>query len=372
MKITWSEPCIGERDFYALKSCFATRWISQGAQVQEFEGRIAAAAGREYCVAVNSGTSALICLLIALGTGPEAEVIIPAMSFIALPHAVHFAGALPVLADIDETTGVITSATVRPCLTERTKAVIAIDYSGHMNDFDELYALCRERHVPFVVDAASSFLATRNGARAGSLGEAAIFSFHSAKPITTGEGGAIVTNDRALCQALREIRNYGEEDGRKYVYHRLGANFRMTDLAAALGIAQMVNCVAILERRRYVVQRYLASRVLREHAYLCFTDPRYVPNGFSFTVLVQQRDALRQSLAEAGIETRSMWAPCVDEQPIYATLPLRRAAAGRGARSFSRACLSLPVHCSLDDRAIDFVIATCEKQVSEYETSTPA
>jgi perosamine synthetase len=367
INIVWSEPYIGENDFKALKSCFETKWISQGIKVREFEQKVALCAGREYCVAVNSGTSALICSLIALGVGPESEVIIPAMSFIAVPHAIHLVGAIPVLADIDKKTGIITSKTVRPCITERTKAIIGIDYSGHTNDFNDLYGLCRQKNIVFIVDAASSFLATSNGAPAGSIGDVAIFSFHSAKPITTGEGGAIVTNNPEVYDALKEIRNHGEIDGKKYIYHRLGCNFRMTDIAAALGISQIENSDFIIKKRGYVIKKYLESQILREHAYICFTDPAYVSNGFSFTVLINNRDTIQQSLHEAGIETRSMWPLCVHEQPVYKNLKLKITGNCIDARSFSRSCLSLPVHCSLDDDDIEFIKDKLEKQITQHE-----
>ncbi|UCE07198.1 MAG: DegT/DnrJ/EryC1/StrS family aminotransferase [bacterium] len=364
IKITWSEPYIGENDFYALKSCFEAKWISQGKKVTEFEKRVALCADREFCVAVNSGSSALICSLIALGIGPDSEVIIPAMSFIALPHAIHLVGAIPVLADIDKKTGIITSETVRPCITEKTKAIIGIDYSGHTNDYNDLYDLCRQMEIAFIADAASSFLATNNGVPAGSIGDVAVFSFHSAKPITTGEGGAIVTNNKEMYRAMQEIRNHGEIDGKKYVYHRLGSNFRMTDVAAALGVSQIENSDFIIRKRGYVIKKYLESQILKEHAYIYFTDPKYVSNGFSFTVLINNRDNIQQSLYQSGIETRSMWPLCVHEQPIYKKLKLKMAADYIGARSFSRTCLSLPVHCSLDDDAIDFIKDKIEKQIS--------
>lgn len=367
LKIAWSEPYIRENDFYALKSCFESKWISQGIKVREFEERVALCAGRKFCVAVNSGTSALICSLIALGVGLDSEVIIPAMSFIALPHAIHLVGAISVLADIDKKTGIITSETVRPCITEKTKAVIGIDYSGHTNDFSDLHDLCRQKEISFIADAASSFLATNNGVPAGSIGDAAIFSFHSAKPITTGEGGAIVTNNQEMYHAMQEIRNHGEIDGNKYVYHRLGCNFRMTDIAAALGISQIENSDFIVKKRRYVINKYLESQILRKHAYICFTDPAYVSNGFSFTVLINNRDTIQQSLHESGIETRSMWPLCVHEQPIYKKLKVKITGDYIGARSFSRTCLSLPVHCSLDDDAIKFIKEKFEEQIAQHE-----
>lgn len=366
-QIAWSEPYIGEKDFLALRSCFETKWISQGHKVAEFEKKVACCAGRKFCVAVNSGTSALLCSLIVLGVGPGSEVIIPAMSFIALPHAIRLVGATPVLADIHQNTGIITSETVSPCITDKTHAVIGIDYSGHANDYSDLCHLCKYKNIAFITDAASSFLATNNGVPAGSLGDVAIFSFHSAKPITTGEGGAIVTNDEGLYRAMREIRNHGEIDGQKYVYRRLGCNFRMTDMAAALGISQIDRCDVIIGKRRYVMRRYLESQILREHAYTCFTDPAYAPNGFSFTIFTDNRDTIQQSLFESGIETRSMWPLCVHEQPIYRRLPLRMATDCPGARAFSRTCLSLPVHCSLDNGAIEFIKERTEEQITQHE-----
>ena len=361
IRIPWAEPDLCEHDFRLLQDCLRTKWISQGPKVRTLEGLIASLSGRRYCVAVNSGTSALVAALMSLGVSRTSEVVIPAVSFIALPHAITMLGGIPVLADVDETSGVITPETVAPCVSRDTKAVVCIDYGGFAQDWEALHAECREVGVPLVVDAASSFLAHSNGRPAGASGDLAVFSFHAAKPITTGEGGAVVTDDEELASRLRLARNHGEIEGRKYFYQCLGGNFRMTDLAAALGISQVERRREILDRRLHVVDRYLDSAAMRAHAYSCHTDARLTSNGLTFTVILREsRDDFQRMLSDRGIETRSMWPVCVDEEPAYQGQAVKTPQPLERARRFSRTCLSLPVHCGIGGRELDHVISSFE------------
>lgn len=364
MRIAWAKPDLGDDDYRSLRSCFATNWISQGPQVRAFEERVASLAKRRHCVAVNSGTSALVAALLALGISPSADVVIPALSFIAVPHGITMLGAIPVLADVDRTTGMMTPETMAPCIGARTQAVIGIDYAGFAQDWSTVQAHCRTLGIPFIVDAASSFLATVAGSPAGSFGDLTVFSFHSAKTITTGEGGAIVTDDEELVSKLRQIRNHGELPGRKYIYDRLGGNFRMTDIAACLGLSQLTRMRQILEHRHRVIDAYLGNDKIRARAYCLHTDDNMVPNGFTFTVLLPQgRDALRRTLQVNGIETRIMWPVCVNEEPVYEQYPVKVVGNLDNAIQFSRSCLSLPVHCGLDKTGIQHTISTFEAHV---------
>lgn len=357
IRIRWAKSEIKPDDFFSLKDCFDSNWISQGKKVKEFERIIAIESNRKYCVAVNSGTSALVALLIALGVTSNSEVIIPAMSFIALPHAVTMLGALPVLADIDEVTGMIMPETVLPCISKKTSIVIGIDYTGFANDWRELTHLCEKSGCFLIVDAASSFLAGNNGGPAGSWGHAAIFSFHAAKSITTGEGGAIVTDDEDLAALLKRIRNYGEVDGRKYLYDHLGSNFRMTDIAASIGISQVKRKNQILNLRHQIINYYLENELLRDMAYIGYKSPNLISNGLTFTILHEARDKIKQSLWECGIETRIMWPYCVDQLPVYQLpqFPTRKVGELKNARRFSQRCLSLPLHSGIDKSQVDYI-----------------
>jgi len=358
IRIHWAQSDINQEDFHSVKECFDSNWITQGEKVNEFENLVAIHSNRKYCVAVNSGTSALVALLIALGISNTSEVIIPAMSFIALPHAITMLGALPVLADLDEATGMITPDTVQPCISKKTLAVISIDYSGFASDWKELTELCEKFGIFLIVDAASSFLASNKGEPAGSWGHAAIFSFHAAKPITTGEGGAIVTDDENLAALLKRIRNYGEVEGRKYLYDHLGSNFRMTDIAASIGISQIKRKNQILNQRHQIINYYLENKLSRDMAYIGYKSPNLISNGLTFTILHEARDKVRQSLLECGIETRIMWPYCVDQLPVYQPpqFPTRKIGELNNARRFTRRCLSLPVHSGVDKERVDYIL----------------
>jgi len=361
IKISWAQPDIYLEDFFALRESVESKWISQGPKVAEFESLIASVSQRKYCVALNSGTSALLAVLTALGASPGNEVIIPAMSFIAVPYAVSRCGALPVLADLDRRTGVIRSETVLPCISKRTIAVIAIEYSGFANDWTALSGLCQERGITLIIDAASSFLATCKSRPAGSFGEAAIFSFHAAKPFTTGEGGAVVTDNQEMATLLRRIRDYGQVPGEKYAYDVFGGNYRMTDLSASMGLSQLRRADQILERRRQVMKCYLEHEVLNSLALPGYKDDESRPNGFTFTLLYEHREQLRTGLQARGIETRVMWPLCVDQQPVYKDLSLRRVGETREARDFSSSTLSLPVHSGLGESEMEYILRSLDK-----------
>jgi len=367
IRIKWAQPSIDQDDYYSVKGCFDSNWLSQGEKVKEFENLVAIHSNRKYCAAVNSGSSALVALLIALGVSNTDEVIVPAMSFIAVPAAVSRLGAVPVLADIDYAAGMITAGTVSTCISEKTSAVIAIDYSGFANDWQELSELCQKASIPLIIDAASSFLAVNHGRIAGSWGHAAIFSFHSAKPITTAEGGAIVTDDDTLARRIGRIRNHGEVDDCKYYYDYLGSNFRMTDIAASIGISQMTKKDRILDQRRQVVEYYLENRLMREIAHPAYKSSDFISNGLTFTILHPARDKIKESLLEAGIDTRIMWPYCVHQQPLFRQYPVKKTGELNNALQFSQSCLSLPVHTGLDRKQVEYICEIVEKTISTFQ-----
>ena len=360
VRIHWSGPDLTDGDYLQLKACFDAKWISQGPVVEAFEKEVASLSGCQYCVAVSSGASALIVALASLDVSAGDEVIIPAMSFIAVPYAVTLLGATPALADIEPETGMLTTDSVKARFSGKTKAVVGIDYAGFTRDWSDIHTLCKARNVSLLVDAASSFLASIDAKPSGSWGDASIFSFHTAKTITTGEGGAVVTNSQPLAQNARAVRNYGEIEGKKYRYGCLGGNFRMTDVAASLGISQLRHRAEKLKHRREIIRHYLRSGVIRDHALKYHRSSQHMPSGFTFTILCQSRDAVARELQDRGIETRIMWPLCVDEQPVYQKHPVVCSLPIDEARMFSRRCLSLPVHAAIGPDDLDYVVSILE------------
>jgi perosamine synthetase len=312
-------PWLGAEEAAAAAEAVSSGWVAQGPRVAEFEKAFASAIGADYAVAVSSCTAALHLALIAAGIGPGDEVVVPSLSFIATANAVRYVGAVPVFADVDETTQNLTPATVEPCLTPRTRAVILVDQAGVPADLDAMQELCEPRGVTVVEDAACAVGSVYRGRPVGAGAGLATFSFHPRKLLTTGEGGMLVTPDSEVAARLRRLREHGMDvsaaarhASRQPViehYLEVGFNFRMTDLQAAVGLVQLGKLDRLIARRRLLAQRY--QQMLTSIPGLrTITDPAYGTTNYqSFWVLLPDdfpvsRDELLQQLAQADVSAR--------------------------------------------------------------------
>jgi perosamine synthetase len=234
-----SRPTIGSPEIEAAVSVLQSGLLASGERVRTFEQKFSAYCGVPHGVAVNSGTAALHAALLAGGIGPGDEVIVPTFSFFATASCVNMAGARPVFVDVDPLTFNLDPSLVEGSITPRTKAIIGVHLFGHPFDLKVLRELCAAHQLLLIEDAAQAHGATYQNKRVGSWGEMACFSFYATKNMTTGEGGMVTTNSFSYAEALRMIINHGQQE--KYCHTRLGYNYRMTDLAAALGLAQLKN-----------------------------------------------------------------------------------------------------------------------------------
>jgi dTDP-4-amino-4,6-dideoxygalactose transaminase len=347
-------PEIGEVEIQAVASVLRTGFLVQGPVVQAFEERMAAAVGTAHAVAVSSGTAALHLALLGLDVGPGDEVVVPGFTHPATANVVERTGARPVLVDIDLETFNVQPEAMRRAIGPRTKAIMPVHLFGVPAEMDRIVAGL-PRGVNVVEDAACALGSTYGGRKCGTLGRVACFSFHPRKVITTGEGGLLTTDDAALAERLRRLRNHGQvvENGRGR-FLEAGLNYRMTDFQAALGLAQMDRLPAILARRASVVRAYVAA--LGDVPGV--TTPR-VPAGAevgwqSFVVLLREgidRDAVQARLREDGIET-TLGTYALAAQPHYqahSPLPSSLAAQQRS--------LSLPLHPRLSDADVGRVAA---------------
>lgn len=289
-------PFLGEEEAEAAAEVVRSGWVAQGPRVAEFEAAFAGYTGAAHGVAVSSCTAALHLALHLLGVGAGDEVVVPSFSFIATANAVRYVGATPVFADVDPATGNITAQTVDAVLTPRTVAVLGVHQGGMPFDVEALSALCRRHVLALVQDCACAAGSTYRGRPVGAGGTLAAWSFHPRKLLTTGEGGMLTTDDGQRAARLRRLREHGmsvsaadrHASGRVTLeeYGEVGFNYRMTDVQAAIGLAQLAKLPDVVARRRELAQRY--HTLLREIDGLRWvTDPGYGTTNYqSFWVVL--------------------------------------------------------------------------------------
>ena len=265
--IPYSTQDISDADVRAVVKTLKSGWLTQGPAVERFEKALAKAAGTKYAVAVNSGTAALHAAYFAAGIKKGDEVIVPALTFAATGNAALYLGATPVFADIDSTTGNMSVADARKKITKKTKALVPVDYAGRPADLAAFKKLARKHKLVLISDAAQSLGATYKGKPAGSFADMSIYSFHPVKSITTGEGGAVVTDNPEYARLVRLFRSHGitkdvahlknKKEGGWYMEQQaLGYNYRMPDINAALGESQLKCLKSFIAKRRAAAKRY--------------------------------------------------------------------------------------------------------------------
>ena len=265
--IPYSTQDISEADVKAVGKALRSGWLTQGPAVERFEKALAKAAGTKYAVAVNSGTAALHAAYFAAGVAKGDEVVVPALTFAATGNAALYLGAKPVFADVDSKTGNMSINDARKKITKKTKAIVPVDYAGRPADLAAFKKLARTHKLVFISDAAQSLGATYKGKPAGSIADMSIYSFHPVKSITTGEGGAVVTDNPEYARLIKLFRSHGitkdaaylknKKEGGWYMEQQaLGFNYRMPDINAALGESQLKRLKSFIAKRRIAAKRY--------------------------------------------------------------------------------------------------------------------
>lgn len=364
---------ITDEDIEAVCAALLSSWLTTGPMVDRFEQELARKVGMEHGVAVCNGTAALHAAMYALGIGPGDEVIVPPMTFAATTNAILYQGGTPVFTDVETDTMLIDPTAVEARITSRTKAVVAVDYAGQSCDYDTLRVIV-ERHGLFLVaDACHSLGASYHGAPCGSQADLSVFSFHPVKPITTGEGGMVVTDNEGLTRRMRIFRNHGiTTDHRqrslagawRYEMVELGYNYRLSDIHCALGLSQLNRLDGFIQRRQNIASRYdtafaghptirpLAVRPWNSHGY------------HLYVVRTVHRDKLYTGLRDRGIHANVHYMP-VHLHPYYR----RHLGTGEGLCPVAEAAwgeiLSLPIFPTLSDAELGRVIVALEEVVAE-------
>lgn len=347
----------GNEETYVVEAV-RSGWISaQGPFVRRFEEAFAASTRTRHALAVCNGTSALHLALLGLGIGPGDEVLVPSLSFVATANAVRYVGAEPVFVDIDPATWCLDPSAIARHVSPRTKAIIPVHLYGHPADMDAIVAIARAHGLWVVEDAAEAFGATYNGRPAGSLGDVAIFSFYGNKVLTSGEGGAVTTDDDALRERMALLRGQGMDPERRYYFPIVGHNFRPTNLGCAILCAQLERAEAILAARRRIFEAYEARLADVPGLGLQPVNGRVTRAPWLFSITIdaagfgRSRDELIAELARQGIETRPFFIP------IHSLPPYRPDAERRGTwlphtDRIAASGLNLPTFAALSDTQI--------------------
>ena len=344
---------LGEEEHAAVTRVLASCMLAQGPEVARFESEFSAHVGGRPCVAVNSGTSALLLALLALGIGPGDEVIVPSFSFAATANAVALTGARPVFADIEPAYYGLDPSAVEAAVTASTAAIVPVHLYGHPAAMDRIVDIAAKHGLAVVEDAAQAHLAALEGRPVGTFGAAAAFSFYPTKNMTSGEGGLVVCADETVARTVRLLRNQGME--RRYENEIVGYNMRMTDLHAAIGRVQLNRLPERTAQRRRnaaFLGAELAARAADTGLVLPETAPGAAPVWHQYTVRAPDRDGLTSRLTDRGVGVGVYYPIPIHRLPAYALeldLPVTERAAAE--------VLSLPVHPALSQAQLDHVVA---------------
>lgn len=367
MYIPYGHQTITEEDIQAVVDVLRSDYLTTGPAIGEFEQKVAAYTGAKYAVAVSNGTAALHIACLAAGIGPGDEVITTPITFAASANCVLYCGGKPVFADIDPVTYNIDPASIEQKITPRTKAILPVHFTGQPCEMEEIHRIAREHGLLVIEDAAHALGAAYKGQKIGSLpSDMAAFSFHPVKPITTGEGGMVVTDDGDLYERLCLFRSHGitraeglmgkQEGGWYYEQLELGYNYRMTDIQAALGGSQLAKLDRFIGRRAFLAGRY-SQAFDGLPGFACPSQLPHVQSGWHLYVLQlldQERGQAFARLREAGIGVNVHYIP-VYHHPYYRKHGYQDTSCPNAERLYQN-MLSLPLYPGLTEEQQDIVI----------------
>lgn len=364
IKVPIAKPIIGEEEIENVVEVLKSGMIAQGPKVMEFEEKFANWIGAKYGIATNSGTSALHVALLACGIGEGDEVITTPFTFIASGNAIVYTGATPVFADIDLDTYTIDPDKIEDLITDKTKAILPVQLYGQAADMDKIREIAEKHDLKIIEDAAQAHGAEYNGEKVGILGDMACFSFYPTKNMTTSEGGMITTNDEELAKKAQMFRAHGASE--RYHHDEIGYNFRMTDIAAAIGLAQL-KVIDEFNDKRISNADYLNEQLKDVEGIVTPKSPdNYKHVYHQYTILVEKgnRDEWVEFLTNKGIGTGIHYPIPLYNQPIYKKLgiegdcPLAEKAADN--------VISLPVHPSLTKEDLDLVVDAVKEASAKF------
>lgn len=353
-----TEPFLGKQELKSVIEVIKSGWISsKGKFIREFEDKFAKYCGVKYGIAVSNGTVALHLALAAIGIKDKDEVIVPDLTFIATANAVKYCNAKPVFVDSHPGYWCIDPEKISQAITSKTKAIIPVHLYGHPCDMDKIMKITKSRNLYVIEDAAEAHGAEYKGLKVGSFGDISCFSFFGNKVITTGEGGMCLTNNEILAEKMRILRDHGMNPNKKYWHDTIGFNYRMTNIQAAIGVAQLRKIDKFISKRRKIAEKYAEElkeledvKLIKLHPQSSWAKGIY----WMYCILLEDnfglsRDDLIIALGKRGIDTRPFF------YPVHLMPPHRKKSENEDfsvALGLSRAGICLPSGVNLSERNI--------------------
>ena len=353
--IPWAKPDFWGKEKEYLIEALESTWISGGPFIERFEAEFAKYCGSRFALTASNGTTALSLTYNALGLGPGDEIIVPGFSFLAVANLAIHMGAKPVFAEVDPETLCVRAEDFEPHISKKTRALVPVHTYGNVCAMDDILALGLKHNIPVIEDTAEAFASKYKDRQAGTMGLMGSYSFHATKTITTGEGGMVVTNDEELAKKMALYRSHGLMRKTHYWHELPGNNYRLTNLQAALGVAQMQRLDRIIAERKRVHASYNALLGREGGITLQKFEPDVVPVLWAIALKLdgkafpQGRDAVITQLREANIETRPGFYTPSQMPHIYDCPPLPV------CEAIARQTISLPTYPTLTDEQIGYI-----------------
>ena len=364
------EPSVGKKELEYVTDCLKTGWISSsGKYIEQFEEKWASYCGMKYGISVSNGTTALQVALGCLDLEPGDEVIMPTFTIISCAMAVIYNDAKPALVDSDPDLYTIDTSLIEEKITEKTKAIMPVHIYGHPCDMDEIFRIAEKYDLKIVEDAAEAHGGEYKGKRCGSLGDISCFSFYANKIVTTGEGGMILTDDEGYAEKARSLRNLCFQQEKRFLHERLGYNFRLTNMQAALGVAQVDKIEDSVNKKRWIANRY--DERLKDIGKLILPIEReWAKNVYwMYAVVLDESSGIdaegfAAKLKEYGIGTRPFFLG-MHEQPVLRNMGLFKEEHYPVTERIYRYGLYLPSGLTLTEKQIDHVSESIKKVLNQ-------
>lgn len=372
--IPLSRPDITEREKQAVMEVLDSNHLALGPKLKEFEEKMAAYAGTKYAVACNSGTSGLHMIVAALGIKDGDEVITTPFSFIASANCMLFERAKPVFVDIDEKTYNMDITQIEAKITERTKAILPVHIFGQPVNMHEIRRIALKHGLSIIEDSCEAIGAEWNGEKAGAMSDAAVFAFYPNKQMTTGEGGIVVTNNETLAKLCYSLRNQGRGIDTQWLHHvRLGYNYRMSDISAALGLAQLERIDEIIDARQRVADSYMKKLKDIEGIILPTIDERVKMSWFVFVIRFEDwidRNLVMETLLDRGVGCRPYFT-AIHLQPFYREMFGYKEGDFPVTEHVASGTLAIPFFNNITEDQIDIVVEEVRRAIRYAAIADP-